>query len=59
MEWIWVLILAVLVLGPILLAVTKERRAGHPGHDDATEAGATIQVMKDTLESNNSFSPRG
>ena len=50
-EWIWVLILASPVLVPLVWAVFKGRHGRWgPRHDDSTEAGAMIQVMKDLMD---------
>ena len=41
MEWLWVVALALIILGPIVWAVTKDRSGGAPSDDDAS-AGSTV-----------------
>ena len=41
MEWLWVVALGAIILGPIVWALTKDRSGGAPSEDDLT-AGSTV-----------------
>lgn len=41
MEWLWVVAIGVIILGPIVWALTKDRSGGAPSGDDLT-AGSTV-----------------
>ncbi len=53
MEWIWVLLLAAPLLGPILWALVRGRRLGSPKDDDALEAGSQMASWKDISDQRN------
>jgi hypothetical protein len=40
-EWLWVVALGAIILGPIVWALTKDRSGGAPSEDDLT-AGSTV-----------------
>jgi hypothetical protein len=40
-EWLWVVALALIILGPIAWALTKDRAGGAPSGDDIN-AGSTV-----------------
>jgi hypothetical protein len=40
-EWLWVVALGAIILGPIVWALTKDRSGGAPSQDDLT-AGSTV-----------------
>lgn len=53
MELSWTLVLVALLGGPIVLAIVhgiRHPRSGRPTHDDALQAAAQIQTMKDASE---------
>ena len=41
MEWLWVVALGAIILGPIVWALTKDRSGGAPSEDDVN-AGSTV-----------------
>jgi hypothetical protein len=40
-EWLWVVALGAIILGPIVWALTKDRSGGAPSQDDLS-AGSTV-----------------
>jgi hypothetical protein len=46
MEWIFVLVVVLILFGPIVWAVTKGRRSGVPDDEDAQGATAYGELMR-------------
>ena len=48
MEWLFTLVLALILVGPIVWAVTKGRRGGVPDHEDAEGSTAYGESIRET-----------
>jgi hypothetical protein len=50
MEWLWVLILAVILFGPIVWTLIRGRRYSAPGREDALGSSGYGAVLKDKAD---------
>ncbi len=48
MEWLWVLALVLIIFGPIVWAVTRDRDGGAPKDSDATAGSAVTDGVRHT-----------
>ena len=46
MEWLFVLVLVMILFGPVVWAVTKGRRSGAPDHKDAKGSTAYGEFIR-------------
>ena len=52
MEWLFVVLLVLILVGPIVWAVTRGRRSGAPADEDAQGVTGWATFIKETLTRN-------
>lgn len=48
MEWLWVILIALIIFGPIVFAVTRERSRRAPSGDDVNAASTVADTVRYT-----------